>query len=92
VCAPVDPQVQKTFEQEPDFVPIANKSRAPARAMTEPILKKNLPRIKQDLAPILIGLGLFQTIVTVTSTVFNNTNSSIYLVTALRASSHPSHL
>ena len=41
---------------------------------------------------ILIGLGLFQTIVTVTSTVFNNTNSSIYLVTALRASSHPSHL
>ena len=38
-----------------------------------------------------IGLGLFQTIVTVTSTVFNNTKSSIYLVTALRASSHYRH-
>jgi hypothetical protein len=40
---------QKTFEKEPDFVPIANKSRAPARAMTEPILKQNLPRIEEDL-------------------------------------------
>ena len=42
------PKGQKTFEKEPDFVPIANKSRAPARAMTEPILKQNLPRIEQD--------------------------------------------
>jgi hypothetical protein len=48
------PKVQKTFEKEPDFVPIANKSRAPARAMTEPTLKQNAPRIEQDLALIAI--------------------------------------
>jgi len=42
-------------------------------------------------AKILIGLGLFQTIVTVTSTVFNGTDSAIYLVAALRASSHYRH-
>ena len=46
------PKGQKTFEKEPDVVPIANKSRAPARAMTEPILKQNVPRIEQDLALI----------------------------------------
>ena len=43
---------QKTLEKEPEFVPIANKSRAPARAMTEPILTQNLPRIEQDMALI----------------------------------------
>lgn len=54
--APADPppKVQKTFEKEPDFVPIANKSRAPARAMTEPTLKQNVPRIEQDLALMAI--------------------------------------
>ncbi len=46
------PKGQNTFEKDPGCVPIANKSRAPARAMTEPILKQNLPRIEQDLALI----------------------------------------
>ena len=55
VCAPADPPpVQKTFEKEPDLVPIANKSRALARVMTEPTLKQNVPRIEQDLA--LMGI------------------------------------
>ena len=51
MCAHLEtPKVQKPFEKEPDFVPVANKSRAPARAMTEPILEQNLPRIEEDLA------------------------------------------
>ncbi len=33
---------QRPFEKDPDFEPIANKSRAPARAMTEPILSCDL--------------------------------------------------
>jgi hypothetical protein len=47
-------KVQKTLEKEHDFVPTANRSQAPARAMTEPTLKQNVPRIGQDLALMAI--------------------------------------